>query len=92
MVHSFPTRRSSDLHSPQAPDAFARWLGTLFAANPLELPLVDSEPVSLDALIDLGLPLTDHQQLAAALGSTELRGLLGMLRRRGGTLPPAGGR
>jgi putative peptidoglycan lipid II flippase len=29
---------------------------------------------------------------AAALGSTELRGLFGMLRRRRGTLPPAGGR
>jgi len=29
---------------------------------------------------------------AAALGSTELRGLLGLLRRRGGPLPPAGGR
>jgi putative peptidoglycan lipid II flippase len=29
---------------------------------------------------------------AAALGSTELRGLLGLLRRRGGTLPPAGRR
>jgi APA family basic amino acid/polyamine antiporter len=29
---------------------------------------------------------------AAALGSSEIRGLLGMLRRRPGTLPPAGGR
>jgi hypothetical protein len=29
---------------------------------------------------------------AVALGSSEIRGLLGMLRRRPGTLPPAGGR
>jgi putative peptidoglycan lipid II flippase len=29
---------------------------------------------------------------AAVLGSSEIRGLLGMLRRRPGTLPPAGGR